>query len=72
MTFYELERHRDMIKEPPREYSASDTFALIAGIVVFCVVACWLGLWAINKPVHPFACDNFRGAECAAAVMGRG
>lgn len=30
----------------------------------------WLALWAINKPVHPDACGEFRGAECMAAISG--
>lgn len=40
----------------------------IAYVAIFWVAAVWISLWAINKPVHPDACGNYRGAECAAAV----
>lgn len=43
-----------------------DIFTVVAGCVAFVVIAAWIGLWAINKPVHPFACDQHR-SECAAA-----
>lgn len=39
---------------------------VVAAMLAFAVVAAWIGLWAINKPVHPFACDQHR-SECAAA-----
>lgn len=41
-----------------------------AWVASFLVIAIWLGLWAINKPVYPTACDQQR-SECAAAVEAR-
>lgn len=41
--------------------------AILAAIATATVALIWLGLWAINKPVHPFACDQLR-SECAAAA----
>lgn len=40
---------------------------MLAGSVIVLAAAIWLALWAVNKPVHPTACANYR-AECAAAV----
>lgn len=43
-----------------------DIAFVVALIAIFAVAAIWLSLWAINKPVHPFACDQKR-SECVAA-----
>lgn len=40
--------------------------AIVFGGAVITLVL--LALWAIGKPTHPDACDDYRGAECVAAI----
>lgn len=49
-------------------YAIRGAVLFCAGVAIAITAAIWIGLWAINKPVHPDACANYRGAECAAAV----
>lgn len=47
-----------------------DVACIVALLAIAVIAAIWISLWAINKPVHPSACDQHR-SECAAAVEAR-
>lgn len=43
--------------------------AIIAGGLVVIVAAALIGLWAMNRPHHPAACDGISPFDCTALVQ---
>lgn len=64
MTNHDIPAHEDIGN------GATVILIVLASAAITGVACIWLALWAINKPVHPDACGEFRGAECMAAISG--